>query len=79
MQKLLYNKVVIGGENMEEIATLISSVGFPIAACVVMFYQNGKLQQTLAEISTTMSVLTERIKDIETKIDCSKEDKNGKK
>lgn len=54
---------------LQEIATLISSVGFPIAACVVMFMQNDKLQKTLNEIATTMAILTERVKDIESKID----------
>lgn len=59
---------------LQEIATLVSSVGFPIAACVVMFMQNDKLQKTLNEIATTMAILTERIKDIESKMD-EKEDK----
>lgn len=59
---------------LQEIATLVSSVGFPIAACVVMFMQNDKLQKTLNEIATTMAILTERVKDIESKID-EKEDK----
>lgn len=54
---------------MQEIATLISSVGFPIAACVVMFMQNDKLQKTLGEISNTMILLNERIGKIEEKID----------
>lgn len=54
---------------MQEIATLISSVGFPIAACVVMFIQNEKLQNTLHEICNTMTLLTERIQHIETKIE----------
>ena len=54
---------------LQEIATLISSVGFPIAACVVMFMQNDKLQKTLNEIATTMAILTERVKDIVSKID----------
>jgi len=59
---------------LQEIATLVSSVGFPIAACVVMFMQNDKLQKTLNEIATTMAILTERVKDIESKID-NKEEK----
>ena len=54
---------------MQEIATLISTVGFPIACCVVMFMQNGQLQKTLNEIATTMALLTERIKNIETKME----------
>lgn len=58
---------------LQEIATLVSSVGFPIAACVVMFMQNDKLQKTLNEIATTMAILTERVKDIEAKIDNKEE------
>lgn len=58
---------------MQEIATLISSVGFPIAACVVMFVQNDKLQKTLAEIANTMTLLNERIGKIEDKIDNDEE------
>lgn len=58
---------------MQEIATLISSVGFPIAACVVMFIQNDKLQKTLAEIANTMTLLNERVGKIEDKIDNDEE------
>lgn len=54
---------------IEEISTLIGSVGFPIAACVVLFIQNGKLQETLTAISTTMQSLTEKIADIERKME----------
>lgn len=54
---------------IEEISTLIGSVGFPIAACVVLFIQNGKLQETLTAISTTMQSLAEKIADIERKLE----------
>lgn len=50
---------------MEDIVNLISNVGFPIAACVVMFVQNGKLQKTLNDISGTMQVMSERISKLE--------------
>ena len=56
---------------MENIATLISTLGFPIAACVVMFWQNGKLQKTLSDLSTTLTLMNERINDIK------KEETNG--
>lgn len=46
------------------ITTLISSVGFPIAACCVMFYQNGKMQETLKEVSVTMQTLVTEINNI---------------
>ena len=54
---------------IDEIGALVANVGFPIAACVVMFWQNGKLQGTLNEMSKTMVLLTEKISDIEHKIE----------
>jgi len=44
---------------------LISNVGFPIACCCVMFYQNSKLQQTLQEITVTMQSLVTKVNEIE--------------
>ena len=32
---------------MEEITTLITNVGFPIACCIVLFWQNSKLRESL--------------------------------
>ena len=46
---------------------LISTVGFPIAACCVMFIQNNKLQDTLKEISVTMQKMADAIDDLEEK------------
>lgn len=54
--------------DFEVISQLIGSVGFPIAACCVMFYQNSKMQETLSSIATAMASMTERLKDIEAKI-----------
>ena len=50
---------------MSDIVQVISSVGFPIAACLFMFKQNNDLQKTLNEISQTMILMNERIKNIE--------------
>lgn len=47
------------------ITTIIGSLGFPIAACCVMFYQNSKLQETLNELSKTLTSMNERLTDIE--------------
>lgn len=47
------------------IANLVGSLGFPIAACCVMFYQNGKLQSTLAELTVTLTTMNERLSDVE--------------
>lgn len=45
----------------------ISTVGFPIAACCVMFMQNNKLQDTLKDISITMQKMADAIDDLEKK------------
>lgn len=58
---------------IQEITTIISTVGFPIACCIVMFLQNDKLQKTLGEISNTMILLNERIGKIEEKIEDNEE------
>ncbi len=50
---------------MSDIVQIISSVGFPIVACLFMFKQNNDLQKTLNEISQTMVLMNERIKNIE--------------
>ena len=50
---------------MEQLISLISNVGFPIACCVILFIQQNKLITTLNEISTTMSVMSARIDNVE--------------
>lgn len=54
--------------DFEVISQIIGSVGFPIAACCVMFYQNSKMQETLSSIATAMASMTDKIRDIETKL-----------
>ena len=49
------------------VAQIISTVGFPIAACCVMFMQNNKLQDTLKEIAVTMQKMADSIDDLENK------------
>ena len=51
------------------VAQIISTVGFPIAACCVMFMQNNKLQDTLKEIAVTMQKMADSIDDLENKHD----------
>lgn len=60
--------------DVSSITQLISNVGFPIAACCVMFYQNSKLQDTLSNISATMQVLTNKITDLERKMEVNEYD-----
>ena len=50
---------------MEQILTMISNVGFPIACCIILFTQQNKLTNTLHEISNTMTKITMRLDDIE--------------
>lgn len=64
--------------DFENIITLISNLGFPIACCVVLFIQNNKLTNTLNEISRTMGIMSERLDDIEAKMNKRRTD-NGKK
>ena len=63
----------------ENIITLISNLGFPIACCVVLFIQNNKLTNTLNEISRTMGIMSERLDDIEAKMNKRRLDNGSKK
>ena len=54
--------------DIQSISQLIGSVGFPIVACIVMFYQNSKLQQTLSELSNTLTQMNERLSDVESAV-----------
>lgn len=51
--------------DLTTIQSLIGSLGFPIVCTIALFYQNNKLQQTLAELSKTLSVMNDRISDVE--------------
>lgn len=50
------------------ISQAIGSVGFPIVACCVMFYQNSKLQDTLKEMTGTLVSISERLSDVENEV-----------
>lgn len=63
---------------LDGIITLISNMGFPIACCVVLFIQQNKLTGTLNEISRTLSVMSDRIDDIEGKMNKRGGKKDGK-
>ena len=54
---------------INDIISIIGSLGFPIAACIFMFKQNSKLGDTLNDLSKTLTLMNERIKNIEDKVD----------
>lgn len=56
-------------EIVTTISTFISSVGFPIVACCLMFYQNNRLTETLSKN-------TEAILELKTIITGGKKDEN---
>ena len=61
-------------ESMEVIINMIGSVGFPIVACLYMFKLFNDLQKTLAELNVSLTLMNERISQIETKLDDKKEE-----
>ena len=50
------------------IAELINSVGFPIIACVFMYMQVQKLNNIILELSTTLKAIDSRIDNIQDEI-----------
>lgn len=49
---------------MTEIVNMISSVGFPIAMClIIMFFWNNQYSKTMQELRETISRLTEVVAD----------------
>ena len=51
-----------------EIVNVISSVGFPIVACVFCGYMIYKLQNVILSLTVTLEKLDERISHIEDKL-----------
>ena len=47
--------------NVNDVTTLISNLGFPIACCVYLFYQNGKLSETLTELKIVIQKLVDKV------------------
>lgn len=50
---------------MENIVSVVSNVGFPIFACVMMFQQQKELNRAIAELSATLKTIDARIDNIE--------------
>lgn len=62
---------------LEEIVQVISSVGFPIAACVALFWQNNKWEERHEEESRTfVSAINNNTSAIE-KLTCMLQDKEA--
>lgn len=53
--------------DLQAITTFITTVGFPIAACVALFWQNNKMSETVARnteaILELTTIIKERLKD----------------
>lgn len=54
--------------DVSQITQMIGSLGFPIACCCVLFWQNSKLQETLSAITVTMERMSERLSAIESEV-----------
>lgn len=54
-----------GGEDMEQAISIISSVGFPIAACIYLVFTTNKqlenLTRAVNEMSTAVTILTKQL------------------
>ena len=54
-----------GGEDMEQVVSIISSVGFPITACIYLVFTTNKqlqnLTQAVNEMSTAITILTNKL------------------
>lgn len=48
---------------LQDITTLISTVGFPIVACVALYMQNVKMTETIQHNTTAIMELTTIIKE----------------
>ena len=53
--------------DLQAITTFITTVGFPIAACVALFWQNNKMSETISRnteaILELTTIIKERLKD----------------
>ena len=46
---------------MNELTSIISNVGFPIFACIIMFQQQKELNKAITELSSTLKSIDARI------------------
>lgn len=57
---------------MDELINLITNVGFPIACCVVLFYNNSKFTEALNNLNVTLKEISTRIENLEDKMEVKK-------
>ena len=57
---------------MNEVTNLITNVGFPIACCVVLFYNNSKFTEALNSLNITLKEISTRIENLEDKMEVKK-------
>lgn len=48
--------------DIQTVSTFISTVGFPIAACVALYYQNAKMSEALHNNTVALTELSTLIK-----------------
>lgn len=53
---------------MEEIKDLITGVGFPIACCIVLFFNNQKFTEALNQLNVTLTNIVNRLEQIEERV-----------
>ena len=58
---------------MNEVTNLITNVGFPIACCVVLFYNNSKFTEALNNLNVTLKEISTRIENLEDKMEVKNE------
>ena len=57
---------------MNELTNLITNVGFPIACCIVLFYNNSKFTEALNNLNVTLKEISTRIENLEDKMEVKK-------
>lgn len=50
---------------MNDLANLVSNVGFPIVACIFMYKQQVKLQETITDLTSTLKGIDTRLSQLE--------------
>ena len=50
---------------MNDLTNLVSNVGFPIVACIFMYKQQVKLQETITDLTSTLKGIDTRLNQLE--------------